>query len=125
MDLDMPVLDGLSAAKAIKAMPGPAPVIVALTAAAFIDDRERILASGCDDLLHKPYQEEELFLLIESRLNIRFVWRGSNESATKSLPDFDLSAALAALGLVTALVSGCALDAGDRNRPSHRPASFR
>jgi PAS domain S-box-containing protein len=75
MDIDMPILDGLSAAKAIRALPGPPPVIVAFTAAAFAADRERILDGGCDEIVHKPYREEDLFTTMERLLGIRFVWK--------------------------------------------------
>ncbi len=75
MDIDLPVRDGLTAARAIRALPGPAPVIVAFTAAAFASDGARILAGGCDEIVHKPYREDELFTTMERLLGIRFVWR--------------------------------------------------
>jgi CheY-like chemotaxis protein len=55
MDVQMPVLDGLAAARAIRQLPQGARVpIVAMTADGLEGDRERCLAAGMDDYLPKP-----------------------------------------------------------------------
>jgi CheY-like chemotaxis protein len=62
MDIQMPEMDGVSAAAAIRALPGEhggAP-IVAVTANAMVGDRERYLAAGFDDYLAKPLHLEQL-----------------------------------------------------------------
>jgi CheY-like chemotaxis protein len=53
MDLRMPDMDGLSAARAIR-MRGTSTPIVALTANSFEEDRHACLAAGMDDFLTKP-----------------------------------------------------------------------
>jgi CheY-like chemotaxis protein len=58
----MPEMDGVSAAAAIRALPGEhggAP-IVAVTANAMVGDRERYLAAGFDDYLAKPMHLDQL-----------------------------------------------------------------
>ncbi|MBX3171312.1 MAG: response regulator [Candidatus Eremiobacteraeota bacterium] len=61
MDLQMPVMDGLEATMRLRREDLEIrPWIVALTANAFPEDRERCLASGMDDYISKPIQENRL-----------------------------------------------------------------
>lgn len=59
MDLRMPGLSGVEAARALRAK-GVAAPIVALTADAFDEDRRACLAAGMDDFLVKPLTQEAL-----------------------------------------------------------------
>jgi CheY-like chemotaxis protein len=65
MDVQMPELDGLEAARTIKARPGRSPWIIALTAHALEDDRRQCLAAGMNDFLSKPVQLTELTAALE------------------------------------------------------------
>jgi CheY-like chemotaxis protein len=62
MDCRMPVMDGYMAAKHIRQLPTPSNrvPIIALTASAFKEDRERAEHAGMDDFVSKPFQGEEL-----------------------------------------------------------------
>ena len=63
MDLHMPVLDGLGATRAIRALSDPAAAtvpIVALTADAFSETRDRCLVAGMNDFLTKPISAQAL-----------------------------------------------------------------
>jgi signal transduction histidine kinase len=61
MDMQMPRLDGLGASRRIRELPLPTrPVIVALTANAFDEDRQRCIDAGMDDFLGKPLSYESL-----------------------------------------------------------------
>jgi signal transduction histidine kinase/CheY-like chemotaxis protein len=72
LDRRMPVLDGLEAVREIRAMSIlHQPVVVAVTAHSFDDDRKEMLDAGCDDFLAKPFRESDLFAVLERHLGIR------------------------------------------------------
>ena len=69
LDLSLPVLDGWEAARLLRADPATAWIpIVAVTAHAMAGDEARALASGCDDYLPKPIDEELLLVKVQEWL---------------------------------------------------------
>jgi signal transduction histidine kinase/CheY-like chemotaxis protein len=62
MDRHMPVMDGVEAVRAIRALPPPAGnvAVVAVTAAATQDEVQECLAAGMDDFVPKPFTPEHL-----------------------------------------------------------------
>ncbi|QTF92060.1 response regulator [Halomonas sp. BM-2019] len=68
MDIHMPVMDGLAATREIRRREegmGRHLTIVAMTASATREDRERCLAAGMDDYVTKPFRAAELYRAVE------------------------------------------------------------
>ncbi|MGQ9425196.1 chemotaxis protein CheB [Gilvimarinus sp. F26214L] len=68
MDTMMPVVDGYTAVRRLRSKGFDKPVI-ALTAAAMTNDRERCLQAGCNDYLSKPVTMEKLLSILNSQLS--------------------------------------------------------
>jgi len=89
MDLRMPVMDGLEAARRIRSMEGGLDVkIAAVTASGFVRRRSEILSSGIDDYVSKPYLPQEIFECMQRHLGVRYLYGGPDSSPT-SLPDLN------------------------------------
>jgi CheY-like chemotaxis protein len=69
MDLNLPEIDGWEAARRLKANPATCNIpLIALTAHAMAGDREKALATGCDDFDTKPVEFDRLLAKIERAL---------------------------------------------------------
>ena len=76
MDMQMPEMDGFEATALLREREkqkgdGIRQPVVALTAYAMKDDRDRCMAAGVDDYLTKPIQPEELDALLETFMKQR------------------------------------------------------
>ena len=81
MDVQMPVMNGLDAALAIREMSGRSQTpIVAMTANAFDEDRNNCLEAGMNDFLTKPVNPETLYQCL-------LKWLPRPESANENAPD--------------------------------------
>ncbi len=66
MDIQMPVLDGLSAARQLRSTPGMEQLpIIAMTAHGMAEDWQKSLAAGCDDHLTKPVAPQRLYAALQ------------------------------------------------------------
>ncbi len=78
MDMRMPVMDGYEATRQIKEhLHGKATTIIALTASAFEEEQEVVLAAGCDDFMGKPFQETLLWEKLAQHLGVRYRYEQS------------------------------------------------
>lgn len=97
LDTRMPIMDGMEVAEKIRAkerekeanfltdssfindnyqskFDSYRTVIIALTASVFEEKRGEIIASGCDDFIRKPFQEEVIFEKINEFLGVRYIY---------------------------------------------------
>ncbi len=70
MDIKMPVMDGVAATRAIRALPGPTGrvPIIALTANAEPEDADGYLAAGMNGVVEKPMKPEHLLAALQEAL---------------------------------------------------------
>lgn len=81
MDMNMPVMDGYEAIEKIRRLPGGRKVkVVALTASAFKEQNQKILDSGCDEVLYKPFRTREIFNSMKQLLGVRYQYKTEKEN---------------------------------------------
>ncbi|BAY14989.1 multi-sensor hybrid histidine kinase [Anabaenopsis circularis NIES-21] len=91
MDMRMPVMDGYAATKVIKTRNEAAvfshvhPIIIAITAHAFEEQRQAIISAGCDDLINKPFREEEIFTKIRKYLDVKYIYQEENQQIINTI----------------------------------------
>ena len=65
MDMQMPNMDGLEATREIRKMPIAQNLpVIAMTANAFNEDRDRCYEAGMDDFIAKPVEPDQMFTTI-------------------------------------------------------------
>ncbi len=75
MDMRMPIMTGLEATRQIKSTPqGKNTVIIALTASAFDQQQQAFFTVGCDDLIRKPFQHQELVEKLTQHLGVQYLY---------------------------------------------------
>jgi two-component system cell cycle response regulator DivK len=69
MDIQLPDMDGLAATALLKQDPATATIpVIALTAMAMKEDREKTTVAGCDAYIAKPLRYQELYAAIDTLL---------------------------------------------------------
>ncbi|BCL35064.1 GAF domain-containing protein [Nostoc sp. MS1] len=92
MDMRMPIMDGYTATHFIRVyeqenqplIPNPHTIIIALTAHAFEEQRQTMLQVGCDDLINKPFSEQQILEKINQYLNIQYIYQEDTCSCLKN-----------------------------------------
>ena len=75
MDMAMPIMNGYEATRAIKTSEdGNNTVIIAITASAFKEDKQRIMAAGANGYLSKPFMAVDLFEIIHKLLGVDYLY---------------------------------------------------
>lgn len=84
MDMQMPVMDGYETIRQIRQQEQtrnntthPVTKIIALTASAFDEEQAQILATGCDDCIHKPFKFDDLLTTIARHLPVQYLSEAS------------------------------------------------
>ena len=97
MDVQMPVMDGLEATRAIRQLEeatGEHIPIVAMTANAMLGDRELCIEAGMDEYVSKPLQPQILFNTIEAVIGVGRSHKESGEIQAEVPNTIDKEAAL-------------------------------
>ena len=95
MDIQMPVLDGLAATRAIRSNPAHDCLpIVAMTAHAMSTDRDRSLAAGMNDHLTKPIDSDAMFTALLRWITPRSAGPGGAWPTGTGVPDGEREPAL-------------------------------
>lgn len=109
MDMRMPVMDGYEATKQIrlrernrkdeqaKIPTDQATAIVAVTAHSLEKERTTAFSVGCDDFIHKPFREADIFDALHKHIGVRFVYTESTAASIETKVEILTPEAIAAL----------------------------
>ncbi len=86
MDHLMPVMNGIEATRAIRQLPGGKDVrIIAVTASAFIEQRDEMLAAGMNAFVRKPYHLSEIYQCLSEQLGVQYVFGEAGATVERSV----------------------------------------
>ena len=92
MDMQMPILDGYAATRQIRIREQElasmqiitSTKIIALTASAFSEQRQKTLDAGCDDFVSKPFRWEKIVEILSQHLQIQYFYESTSENTNNS-----------------------------------------
>ncbi|MCP4105696.1 MAG: response regulator [Desulfobacteraceae bacterium] len=93
MDICMPVMDSYEATRQIKKnhLREKETVIIAISASVFEDKREQAFEAGCDDFITKPFDETEIFKMMQKHLGFHYVYKESAMSAIEEISEQNIN----------------------------------
>jgi len=93
MDMRMPIMDGYEATRRIRAQAPsiPAPAIIAVTASVFEENRAAVMSIGCDDIVIKPFKENEIMEMLQKHLGVSFQYADNDLPAQAAYHKIDNS----------------------------------
>ncbi|MES9958149.1 MAG: YfiR/HmsC family protein [Sedimenticola sp.] len=92
MDRRMPGMDGLTATRRIRQLPGGKDVIIAaLTASVFKEQKIEVMDAGANDFVRKPYRPEEIFDCMARHLGVEFIYDEVAPTGESVEPETDLT----------------------------------
>jgi hypothetical protein len=71
-------------------------VVVALSASAFSEGRDHLLAAGCAEFVRKPFREAEIFEVMQRQLGLEYLYEGEPGEAPAPMGDEQQAALMAA-----------------------------
>ncbi len=117
MDRRMPVMDGVEATRRIRQLPGGREVkIVAVTASAFQEQRQKLLDAGMDDFVRKPYRIREIYGCLARHLGVKYLYRSGAPEAGAEAPATVTPEMLAVLPAPVRVELKAALESLDSSR---------
>ncbi|MCP4396476.1 MAG: response regulator, partial [bacterium] len=86
-DLVMPVMTGFEAVQEIRQIPNVRDTpVIAMTASVFEMDQEQSRLAGCDAFLPKPVDMQKLFTLIQTYMNLEWLYETPDEKPAVAEP---------------------------------------
>jgi CheY-like chemotaxis protein len=91
MDMRMPVMDGYEATQKIRTRINRSreTTIIAVTANVLEDEKTKVISSGCDDIVIKPFKEADIIELIQKHLEVKFIYASEDAYIDEVNPKSD------------------------------------
>ncbi|NOT13253.1 MAG: response regulator [Methylococcaceae bacterium] len=104
MDISMPDIDGLEAARRLRQTGYSLPIVM-LTANAYPSDRLNVINAGCNDFLVKPLQVSELLAKLKLHLNLTWVYEEDDDGEFFEKPNLPQNNPVPPLAVMNDLIA--------------------
>ncbi|MBL7975431.1 MAG: response regulator, partial [Candidatus Kapabacteria bacterium] len=115
LDLLMPVMNGEETIEHIRKQERFATTpVIAITASGFDGKREQVITTGFNEYIHKPFKEEDLFLVMERFAGCRFIYKPTEYTEITEIVQGGAAQEASALNIISLI----------RSLPSHTAAEL-